>query len=244
MFMTDQPSLSASPERPLQIGILLYPGLTLLDLAGPQAALGIHGKTFLLSATLEPVFSDTGVPILPTHTFADCPPDLDVLFVPGGQGTNEALKDTNAIAFLAQYGPRARCVASVRTGSIILAAAGLLDGYKASTHWAFYDQLAATAAVEPVHARVVIDRNRITGGGVTAGIDFGLTLLAVLRDENVAKMTQLMLEYDPQPPYKAGTPDVAGPKVTAMVMSIIQPMIAQGIELSQQMHSSRIAAAA
>ena len=238
--MPNDSVLSAGSKESLQLGMLLYPGLTLLDLAGPQAALGIHGVTYLLSGTLEPVVSDTGVPILPTHTFANCPSDLDVLFVPGGQGTNEVLKDAAAIAFLAERGPRARYVTSVCTGSIILAAAGLLDGYQAATHWAFYDQLAATTTCEPVHARVVIDRNRITGGGVTAGIDFGLTLLAVLRGENVAKLTQLMLEYDPHPPYNAGTPDVAGREVTATVMSMIQPMLTQGIELSRRLFSSRV----
>ena len=240
MFMTNEVLPSVATHFPLQLGMLLYPGLTLLDLAGPQAALGIHGKTYLLSGTLDPVLSDTGVPILPTHTFAECPANLDVLFVPGGQGTNEALKDKAAIAFLAKHGPNARYVTSVCTGSIILAAAGLLDGYQAATHWAFYDQLGATATVKPVHSRVVIDRNRITGGGVTAGVDFGLTLLSVMRGESVAKITQLMLEYDPQPPFNAGTPETAGHEVTEIVISMVQVKLAQGVELSRHLFESRM----
>ena len=237
--MTIAPEIPNPVERPLQIGMLLYPNMTLLDLVGPQAALGLYGKTFLLSGSMDAVHADTGIAVLPTTTYAECPTDLDVIFVPGGQGTNQALEDHDAIAFLAEYGPKARYVTSVCTGSILLAAAGLLDGYKAATHWAFYDQLAATATVEPVHARVVIDRNRITGGGVTAGIDFGLSLLAVLRDENVAKVTQLMLEYDPEPPFNAGTPELAGPVVTAIATGIIQSSISQGIALSRQLYESR-----
>ena len=237
--MTTVPDTPIPVERPLQIGMLLYPNMTLLDLVGPQAALGLHGKTFLLSGSMDPVHADTGIAVLPTTTYAECPTDLDVIFVPGGQGTNQALEDHDAIAFLAENGPKARYVTSVCTGSILLAAAGLLDGYKAATHWAFYDQLAATATVEPVHARVVIDRNRITGGGVTAGIDFGLSLLAVLRDEDVAKVTQLMLEYDPEPPFNAGTPELAGPVVTAIATGIIQSSISQGVALSRRLYEGR-----
>ena len=238
--MTDLPPPSTSPERLLQIGLLLYPGITLLDLVGPHTALGIHGKSFLLSKTLEPVPTDMGMVIVPTHTFAECPADLDVLFVPGGMGTNDVLKDKETLGFLAERGRHARYVTAVCTGTIILAAAGLLDGYKAATHWAYYDQLAATPTVEPVHARVVIDRNRITGGGVTAGIDFGLSLLAVLRDEDTAKLVQLLIEYDPQPPYKAGTPDLAGPAVTAMASGITQGFLNEGMRLSRELYESRL----
>lgn len=208
--------------RPLQLGMLLYPQMTLLDFAGPQAALGLHGHTHLLWKTLDPVTTDTGVTLVPTTTFADCPTDLDVLFVPGGFGTLEAMRDPDILAFLASRATSARYVTSVCSGSLVLAAAGLLDDYEAATHWAAYNLLAAFN-VKPVHQRVVIDRNRVTGGGVTAGIDFGLTLLAELRGEMVAKTTQLMMEYDPQPPFMAGTPESAGPEVTAAVLRILQP---------------------
>lgn len=209
---TDQP--------PLAIGMLLFPGLTLLDLVGPQAALGLHGRTHLLWKTLEPVASDTGVSLLPTTTFADCPAELDVLFVPGGFGTNDAMRDPDVLHFLADRGRRARYVTSVCTGSLVLGAAGLLDGYRAATHWASYEALEALG-VEAVRRRVVVDRNRISGGGVTAGLDFGLTLLAELRGEPAAKLTQLMLEYDPKPPFDAGSPEGAGPEATAAVRAML-----------------------
>ncbi len=120
-----------------------------------------------------------------------------------------------------------------------MAAAGLLEGYKATTHWALYDQLAATANVRTVRARVVEDRNRITGGGVTAGLDFGLSLLAMLRGEEVAKMTQLMMEYDPKPPFNVGTPDLAGPELTSMAVAAMQPEIARGLKISQALQKNR-----
>ena len=224
--------------------MLLYRNMTLLDLAGPQSALGFYSNTYLLSETLDPLLTDSGVTILPTTTFAACPKDLDVLFVPGGFGTNDALQDKAAIAFLAQHGPRAHYVTSVCSGSILLAAAGLLDGYKAATHWALYDQLVATGDVQPVHARVVVDRNRMTGGGVTAGIDFGLSLLAELRGENVARMQQLMMEYDPAPPFNTGSPNLAGPELTAMAIAAMQPNIEEGLTISRAHHRQRAVAAA
>ena len=224
--------------------MLLYPGMTLLDLAGPQAIFGVHGKTYLLSKSLDPVPTDTGIAVMPNALLEDCPTDLDVLFVPGGVGTNGALQDRDTMAFLVAQGSTARYVTAVCTGTILLAAAGLLDGYKAATHWAYYDQLAATATVTPVHERVVVDRNRITGGGVTAGLDFGLSLLAMLRDANVAKVTQLMLEYDPAPPFHAGLPQLAGPEVTAMASAMVRANVEQGIEISQHLYEQRIAARA
>jgi cyclohexyl-isocyanide hydratase len=206
---------------PIQLGMLIYPRMTLLDLAGPQVVLGMHSQTHLLWKTLDPVPTDSGVSMVPTNTFANCPKDLDVLFVPGGLGTNDAMQDPEILAFLRECGKTARYVTSVCTGSLILGAAGLLDGYKAATHWATYDTLEALG-IEGVHSRVVADRNRFTGGGVTAGIDFGLTLLAELRGETVAKITQLLLEYDPQPPFDAGSPASAGAEITALVVGMLQ----------------------
>lgn len=225
-------------QPPLQLGMLLYPGMTLLDFAGPQSALGMHGQTHLLWKTLDPVTTDFGVTVLPTVTFADCPTALDVLFVPGGYGTNAAMQDTDILDFLAEQGKTARYVTSVCSGSLILGAAGLLDGYKAATHWACYDALEALG-VEAVHNRVVVDRNRFTGGGVTAGLDFGLTLLAELRGETVAKMTQLGMEYDPQPPFTAGTPETAGPELTALLLEQTQDMMKESIEIAKASRQSR-----
>jgi cyclohexyl-isocyanide hydratase len=218
--MTQSSSLP-SHETPLELGIVLYPGMTLLDFAGPQCALGLHGNTHLLWKTLEPVTTDQGISVLPTSTFANSRRDFDVLLVPGGMGSADAVRDDEILNFLAEVGKTVRYVTSVCTGSLLLGAAGLLHGYKAATHWAFYEALAATGA-EPVHARVVADRNRFSGGGVTAGIDFGLTLLAELRGETVAKATQLAMEYDPQSPFQAGSPESAGPELIKIVNAMLQ----------------------
>ncbi|WP_437681915.1 DJ-1/PfpI family protein [Sorangium sp. So ce131] len=211
------------PQPPLQVGMVLYPGLTMLDLIGPQSVLAPHAATHLLWKSRELVASDSGVSIQPTATFSDCPDHLDILFVPGGIGTADAMVDQDILRFLRDQGARSRYVTSVCTGSLVLAAAGLMGGYKATTHWATRHVLEAFG-VECVRARVVVDRNRISGGGVTAGIDFGLTLLALLRGEDTAKMTQLMLEYDPAPPFDAGTPEAAGPELAQRIMSVLEPL--------------------
>jgi putative intracellular protease/amidase len=164
--MTQSSSL-LSDETPLELCVLLYPGMTLLDFARPQSALGPHGNTHLLWKTLEPVRTAQGLFVLPTSTFADNRRTFDVLIVPGGMGTADALKDDEILDFLAEAGKTARYVTSVCTGSFLLAAAGLLDGYKAAMRYAFYDALAATAA-DLAHASVVADCNRLTGGAVTA----------------------------------------------------------------------------
>jgi cyclohexyl-isocyanide hydratase len=217
--MTDlAPPQTGGPR--LKYAMLLYPGLTLLDLVGPQAAWGLHGDTHLVWKTKGPVRSDSGVEMVANTTFEDCPYDLDVLFVPGGFGTWEAMEDQEVRDFLQSRGPKAKLVTSVCTGSIILAAAGLLDGHRCATHWSSYDIL-EEFPVQAVRERVVVDRNRITGGGVTAGIDFGLSVLAQLLGEDVAKITQLMLEYDPAPPFNSGSPSVAEPHIIAAVMGIL-----------------------
>ncbi len=231
--MTDiQPTEPSA--APLQFGMLLYPGLTLLDLVGPQAVLGWHGQTHLVWKTLDPVLSDSGVAIRPTTTLADSPADLDVLFVPGGMGTVAVMQDADIVGFLRDRGARARYVTSVCWGSLLLAAAGLLRGYRATSHWAACEALAAMD-VEVVHERVVIDRNRISGGGVTAGIDFGLVLLAQLRGETAAKMTQLMLEYDPKPPFECGTPASAGPALTDIVLGEIHELRLETMRIARAM---------
>ena len=210
----------ASSVPPLSLGIVLYPGFTLLDLAGPQSALGLHGRTHLFWKSLDPVMADTGVALVPTTTFTEFDGELDLLMVPGGFGTNDAMRDAEIIDFLARTGPKARYVTSVCSGSLILGMAGLLDGHRAATHWALYDALEAVGAT-PVHERVVFDRNRITGGGVTAGIDFGLRVLAELRGEEVAKMTQLMMEYDPEPPFQTGHPRRCDPALVAAARAVM-----------------------
>lgn len=208
-------------RQPLEIGMLLYPGFTILDLVGPLTAFSMPSKIHLLWKSLEPVVSDSGdIKMLPTTVLRDCPGKLDVLLVPGGFGTFEAMKDVELIEFLNGAAPQASYITSVCGGALILGAAGLLQGYRATTHWACHDMLSQFGAV-PVNARVVADRNRVTGGGVTAGIDFGLTLLAELRGADAAKQTQLAMEYDPQPPFDAGSPDTAGPQIVQAVRAML-----------------------
>ena len=202
-----------------QIAFLVYPGFTALDLVGPHYMLtSLMGATaHIVASTRDPVTSDQKLTLTPSATFEDCPKDLDIICVPGGtQGTLAAMRDPATLAFLADRGSRARFVTSVCTGSLLLGAAGLLKGYKATSHWIARDTLSEFGAT-PVDARVVVDRNRITGAGVTAGLDFGLMLAARLRDEDYGKALQLLAEYDPQPPFTAGTPKGAGPRLTEMM---------------------------
>ena len=152
---------------------------------------------------------------------------MDVLFVPGGYGTAEAIEDDATMQFLARVGAQARYITSVCSGSVLLAAAGLLEGYRATTHWACYDALAAFGVEVVRGERVVTDRNRVSGGGVTAGIDFGLTLLAQLRGEPLARMSQLMMEYEPAPPFDAGSPQRAGAEAVEVVQNLVQDLDAR-----------------
>jgi len=209
------------------IGMLLFPGITLMDLVGPQMYFAVApGRTTqLIWRTREPVVSDTGVPVMPTATFDEVPEELEVLFIPGGlQGTGPILEDPEVLEFVASRGEKAKYVTSVCTGSLILGAAGLLHGYKATSHWAYRDLLPLVGA-EPVEERFVEDRNRFTGGGVTSGIDFGLLLLARLASEEYAQGWQLGSEYDPQPPFQMGTPDQADPMIMAEVMKVLEPRV-------------------
>jgi cyclohexyl-isocyanide hydratase len=196
--------------------MLVYPRMIMIDLACPQTILTILGSDIhLVGKSLQPVTTDIGINVTPTTTFADCPADLDVLFVPGGlMGSIAAMKDQATLDFLVARAPTAKYVTSVCTGGLVLGAAGLLRGYRATAHWGVADLLPLMGATQ-VHERVVQDRNRVTGAGATAGLDFGLTLAALLRGEEEAKRVQLILEYSPQPPFKAGTPDEVGPEKLA-----------------------------
>lgn len=225
------PAVSLTGCAPLSIGMLLYPGFTLLDLAGPQTAFGLNGQTHLIWKTMDPVPTDMGVSMNPTKTFDTVPEHLDVLFVPGGFGTVDAMQDPEILAFLARAGASARYITSVCTGSVILGMAGLLNGYRAATHWGFYKPLEALGAI-PSYERVCVDRNRISGGGVTAGVDFGLTVIAEINGVHAAEITQLALEYDPQPPFSAGHPRTAKPEVVACVEAMMAHMIPPGVALA------------
>lgn len=206
-----------------QIGFLVFPKVTQLDLTGPLQVLSrVPGaRVHLVWKRIEPVPSDAVLALLPTITYDDCP-QLDVICVPGGAGADDMLNDNETLAFLRGQAAHARYVTAVCTGSLVLGAAGLLDGYRATTHWSAMQHLARFGA-EPTRVRVCRDRNRITGGGVTAGIDFALTLAAELTDPTTAQMIQLGIEYDPAPPFCAGSPESAPPEVVTKVMAALGP---------------------
>lgn len=199
----------------LQIGILVFPKVQQLDATGPYEVFASipEAKVHLVWKDLRPVASATGLVLSPTTTFAGCPA-LDVVCVPGGAGINALLEDAEVLAFLRAQAARARYVTSVCTGALVLGAAGLLRGRRATTHWAAHDLLAKFGAI-PTQGRVVRDGNVFTAGGVTAGIDFGLTLVAELLGEARAQAIQLGHEYAPQPPFQAGTPETAPAAVLA-----------------------------
>ena len=211
--------------EPIQIGILLYPNVTQLDATGPAQVLSrVPGaKLHMIWKTRDPVPTDAGFSIVPTTTFADCP-QLDVICVPGGGGQVEVMVDAETLDFLRKQAAKARYVTSVCTGSLVLGAAGLLKGYKSACHWAWRDMLKDFGAIA-VAERVVRDRNRISGGGVTAGIDFGLTVAAELAGDEVAKSIQLVLEYDPQPPFDSGSPEKAGVERVKRIRERLAPLL-------------------
>ncbi|GAA0426303.1 DJ-1/PfpI family protein [Pseudomonas veronii subsp. inensis] len=200
---------SGALSMTLQIGFVLFPGIQQLDLTGPYDVLGSlpDVKLHLVWKDLAPVTSSTGLVFTPTITYADCP-KLDVICVPGGSGVGALMEDPQTLDFLKTQAQTARYVTSVCTGSLVLGAAGLLRGRKATTHWAYHDMLAPFGAI-PVQARVVRDGNLLTGGGITAGIDFALTLAAELYSEETAQLVQLQIEYAPAPPFDSGSPDTA-----------------------------------
>jgi cyclohexyl-isocyanide hydratase len=207
----DMTAMSAQQSGSEQIGMVMYPEMTAIDLVAPQYFLaGLLGATVhLVAKDMSPVVSDTGVAIMPTATFQTCPARLDVLFVPGGtNGTLAAIEDKDTLGFVTDRGGSAAYVTSVCTGSVILGAAGLLRGYRATSHW-FTRPLLSNFGATPTDQRVVVDRNRITGAGVSAGLDFGLTMTALLRDESYARTIQLLAEYAPAPPFNAGRPEDA-----------------------------------
>ncbi|WP_110420016.1 DJ-1/PfpI family protein [Burkholderia vietnamiensis] len=214
----------------LHIGLLVFPGVQQLDLTGPHDVLASlpDAAVHLVWKSRDTVASSSGLALAPTCTFDDCPP-LDVICVPGGIGINELLLDAQTIAFVQQRAATARYVTSVCTGALLLGVAGLLKGRRATTHWAFHSLLGPLGAV-PVRERVVRDGNLITGGGVTAGIDFALTIAAELAGVEEAQSIQLALEYAPAPPFDAGSPDTA----PASVLERVTQRSAAGLEKRRQ----------
>ncbi len=199
------------------IGMLIFPRLTQLDLTGPYEVLARLPNTavHLVAHTLDPVKTDRGMMLVPTVTYRDCP-QLDVVMVPGGPGQQELMEDAVVIEFLQRQAGAAKYVTSVCTGSLVLGAAGLLKGKRATSHWAAIEHLSLLGAI-PVRERVVVDGNIVTGAGVASGIDFALALAAILEGEDVVREIQLQIEYDPAPPFNSGSPRTASAETIAAV---------------------------
>jgi cyclohexyl-isocyanide hydratase len=203
----------------LNIGFVIFPYLTQLDFTGPLQVLSRlpQSRTCIIAKTAAAVQSDCGLGLLPTHTFANCPP-LDLICIPGGsEGVAGIINDRETIDFVRQQADVAKYVTSVCTGAFVLGVAGLLKGRRATTHWAYTDLLPLVGAIHE-KARVVKDGNVITGGGVTAGIDFALSVIAEIAGETTARRIQLGIEYDPAPPFDSGNPDKA-PTIKSELLS-------------------------
>lgn len=198
-----------------RIGMLLYPCMTQLDLTGPYEVFARlpNTRVSLIAQRPDPVETDRGLIILPTATYADCP-QVDVIVVPGGPGQQDLMDDAPTLDFLRQQAKGASYVTSVCTGSLVLGAAGLLKGRRATCHWGVIDLLSHFGAI-PTHERIVADGNIITAAGVASGIDFALALAALLNGEAVAREVQLHIEYDPAPPFDSGSPRTATPELVA-----------------------------
>jgi cyclohexyl-isocyanide hydratase len=208
------------------IGFVIFPNLTQLDFTGPLQVLHrLPGaRTHIVAKSRDPVPSDCGLSLVPTATFDDCPP-LDLICVPGGFGVSGAIADKATIDFVRRQGKGARYVTSVCTGAFLLGVAGLLRGRRATTHWAYTHLLPVVGAAYE-KARVVRDGNVFTGGGVTAGIDFALAVAAEVAGAETAQRIQLSIEYDPAPPFKAGSPDSAPPAVRDRLAPLYQQRLA------------------
>ncbi|TYQ31127.1 DJ-1/PfpI family protein [Pseudanabaena sp. UWO310] len=206
------------------IGLVFYPGMTSLDILAPQQVFSGFPDVQIhrLWKTLDPVKTDDGMMVLSDTTFGNCP-RLDVICIGGGLGMAAVEDDPEILGFLRTQGSTAKFITSVCGGSILLAKAGLLEGYRAATHWALREQL-AQLGVEVSTKRVEVDRNRITGGGVTAGIDFGLTIANILYGEEIAKIIQLLLEYNPAPPFDTGSPEKAGSELVNKALFFMQEL--------------------
>jgi len=211
-------------NQPIQIGIVYFPGMTQLDVTGPFEVFARlpNAKVHLLWKRIETIVSDVGLPLLPTTTFSECP-DLDIFCIGGGPGMTSIMDDDEVISFIREKGGSARFITSICAGALVLGSAGLVTGYKSACHWLMRDMLTSFGAI-PVDKRVVVDRNRISGGGVTAGVDFAFRVAAEVCGEDVAKRLQLFLEYQPEPPFDI-TLQNAPPELLAKIKSDAAPWL-------------------
>ncbi len=223
------------------IGLVAYPGMFLQDLVGPLAVFEalMNRDIHIIWKEKVPVATGSLIKITPTTTFAETPKNLDVLFFPGGvPGTTDLMRDKETLDFINEKAKTTKYITSVCTGSLILGAAGLLKGYKATSHWATLDVLKEFGAI-PTDARIVEDRKIITGGGVTAGIDFGLAIAAKLRNRTYAEAIQLYLEYNPQPPFNAGSPKTASKEVNTFIGEMLGPMANEARKIAKEITNGK-----
>lgn len=207
-----------------RIAMLLFPGMTAFDVIAPHYYLQTMrgAKAEFVWKTRDPVLCDRNVTLTPTMTFDEVGDNLDLLFVPGGSATTvDAADDDQILEFLADRGKTARYVGSICTGCVIAGAAGLLNGYRATGHWKVRDEILPAMGATPVNERIVEDRNRITGAGPTAGIDFGLRMVEKFRGPDLSRTIQLISEYAPEPRYDVGTPESAWPETHDLVRNLL-----------------------
>jgi len=214
----------------LNVGVFIYPKVTMLDAYGPHQIFSYveQFNAFLFAKTKDPLLSDSGAILTANYGFDDCPP-IDILVIAGAADPLDALQDKETIDFIRQAGRNAKYVTSVCTGSLFLAEAGLLNGYKAATHWGWKDCLECYPGVTVVDDRVQIDRNRITGGGITAGLDFAFTLISEVVNEDVAQVMQLIFQYSPEPPFSAGLPETTPERIRQIVDPLVSQLKSNGI---------------
>lgn len=206
---------------------IMYPDFTTMDLIGAQQTLSMlpGARIECVARQTGPVMTDAGVALVAEKSFHTASRSPDIILVPGGRVSSiNVLEDDETVEFVARQGGAAAWVCSVCSGALLLGMAGLLQGYRAASHWSVIETLDAFGAI-PTHQRVVIDRNRATGGGVTAGVDFGLTLAGVIAGEDYAKVLELAIEYNPQPPFGTGHPSIAD----AATLSRARPVIEDGV---------------
>lgn len=227
-------------SAPCHIGLFVFPAMTQLDFTGPYEVFARLPDTVVhvVAKTTDPVRTKRGLVLVPTVGFEECPP-LDVIVVPGGPGQHHLMQDEAVLGFLREQAQQAKYVTSVCTGALLLGAAGLLWGYRPTTHWLSLPLLELYGAI-PVDERVVVDRNRVTGGGITAGIDFGLRLAAMLRGDTIAQQIQLQMEYDPAPPFHSGSPATAPKDVVETLRRAAEALQQERWKVASQWRNARL----
>lgn len=226
----------------LNVGVFIYPKVTMLDAYGPHQIFSYveQFNTFIFAKSKEPLVADSGAILVPNYGFDDCP-DIDIMVISGAADPLDSLRDKETIDFIRKAGSKAKYVTSVCTGSLFLAEAGLLNGYKSATHWGWKDCLACYPGVTITDERVTIDRNRITGGGITAGLDYAFTLIGKVVNDDVAQAMQLIFQYSPEPPYLAGLPETTPEHVLKIVQPLVMQLKSNGIVEFCQGNNQRLA---